>query len=495
MTGVTKLKTLLLASLSAVALASCGGGGADNVASPGEGAFPPGSGGGTGGGGGTTNPPPGQAAADCPTGLANIGTVANGTLRACQLPQTITGNLVLANRAGTIYAISGRVDVGQDRGADPNAPIAGAQQGILTIEPGVRLYGSGGLDYINVQRGSQIFAEGTATNPIIFTSRSNIEGSSGADLIGQWGGIVISGRAPIAACPAGATPPNINCVATFEGGVSLYGGNSPTDNSGRLRYVQVRYPGFEVQPNRELNGISLLGVGSGTTIEYVQVHNSSDDGIEFFGGTVNLKRIVVTGADDDSLDTDEGYRGGVQYLIVRQRANGGDRAFEQSSAGVQASLNSQPKFANFTVIGSGRTGAGDLQVLNTGTGGRFINGILTSANTATACIDVDTASTVAAAPRWDSVVLSCSVSFRNDSDVNGAETQALFAAGANNNASFTNTLTSGFVNGASEAAVTATDPKAIYSFFDSTNYIGAVRDANDTWWQGWTCGLTSGSSC
>lgn len=493
MTRVTQLKTLLLASLSAVALASCGGGGADNVASPGEGAFPPGSGGGTGGG--TTEPPPGQAAADCPTGFANVGTVANGTLRACQLPQTITGNLVVPLRAGTVYAISGRVDVGQDRGADPNAPIAGAQQGILTIEAGVRLYGSGGLDYINVQRGSQIFAEGTATSPIIFTSRSNLEGNAGADLIGQWGGIVIAGRAPIASCPSGTTPPNINCVATFEGGVSLYGGNSPTDNSGRIRYVQVRYPGFEVQPNRELNGISFLGVGSGTVVDHVQVHNSSDDGMEFFGGTVQLKHIVITGADDDSIDTDEGWRGGIQFLIARQRANGGDRVFEQSSAGVQASLNSRPVIANFTAIGSGRTGAGDVQVLNTGTGGRFVNGVLVSANPSTACVDVDTASTVAAALRWDSVVLSCAVNFRNDSDVNGADTAALFGAGTNNNASFTNTLAGGFVNGANENAVTAFNAATLGAFYTTTTYVGAVRDAADTWWQGWTCGLASGSSC
>ncbi|MCR5881101.1 TonB-dependent receptor plug domain-containing protein [Phenylobacterium sp. J367] len=290
------------------------------------------------------------------------------------------------------------MDVGQDRGADPNNPIAGAQAGILTIEPGVRLYGSGGLDYINVQRGSQIFAEGTATNPIIFTSRSNVDGNSGADLIGQWGGIVIAGRAPIASCPAGTTPPNINCVATFEGGISLYGGNSPTDNSGRLRYIQVRYPGFEVQPNRELNGITFLGVGSATVVENIQVHNSSDDGMEFFGGTVRLKRIIITGADDDSIDTDEGWQGGIQFLIARQRANGGDRVFEQSSVGVQTALPSRPVIANYTAIGSTRTGAGDIQILNTGTSGRFVNGIHVSANTATACIDVDTPSTVAAAP-------------------------------------------------------------------------------------------------
>jgi hypothetical protein len=258
--------------------------------------------------------------------------------------------------------------------------------------------------------------------------------------------------------------------------------------------VQIRYPGFEVQPNRELNGLTLLGVGSATTIEFLQVHNSSDDGIEFFGGTVNAKRVVITGADDDSIDTDEGWRGGIQYLIARQRANGGDRVFEMSSVGVQASLNSQPKIANYTAIGSTRTGAGDIQVLNTGTGGRFINGIHASANTSTACLDVDTASTVAAAPRWDAVVLACTTPFRNDTDIDAAATAALFNAGTNTSSNFTASL-NGFVNGPNEAGRTAVDPKAIYAFFDTTNYIGAVRDANDTWWSGWTCGLAANSSC
>lgn len=491
MTG-TNFRKLLITSLSALALASCGGGGADNVASPGEGAFPPSNGGGNNGG---NNPPPGTPAADCPAGFSNVGTVANGTLRNCQLPSQIVGNLVVPLRAGTVYSISGRTDVGIDRGADPNAPLAGSQQGILTIEPGVRIFGSAGLDYINVVRGSQIFAEGTAANPIIFTSRANIEGQSGEDQIGQWGGIVIAGRAPIAACPSGVTPPNIACVATFEGGVSLYGGNTPTDNSGRLRYVQIRYPGFSIAPNRELNGLTLLGVGSSTVIDHIQVHNGSDDGIEFFGGTANLSHVVITGADDDSLDTDEGYRGGVQFLIIRQRANGGDRAFEMSSAGVQTALASRPQFANFTVIGSGRTGAGDLQVLNTGTGGRFVNGVLTSANTATACIDVDDASTQAEAPRWDSVVLACSIPFRNDSGVDAAAVQTLFNAGTNNVANHTSSLTGGFINGANEAGRTAFNASTINPFFQNVSYVGAVRDANDTWWQGWTCGLTSGSTC
>jgi hypothetical protein len=172
MTGF-RLTTLLALSASALALAACG---SAEVASPGEGDF-----GGGGGGtnpGGPTTPPPGTPAADCPTGFANVGLIANNTLRVCQLPQQINGALTVPLRAGTIYSISGRTSVGTDRGIDPAAPTAGSEQGILTIEAGVRIFASGGSDYLLVNRGSQLFAEGTATNPIVFTSRQNVEGTT-----------------------------------------------------------------------------------------------------------------------------------------------------------------------------------------------------------------------------------------------------------------------------------------------------------------------------
>lgn len=183
-----RLKSLLAVAASALALSACG---SSEVASPGEGDF---------GNGGTTPPPTtgtpgtGQAAADCPTGLANVGTVANGTLRNCQLPQQVTGNLTLSVRAGTIYSISGAVNVGVDRGLDPTSTTG--SQGILTIDPGVRVFASSGGDALIINRGSQIYAEGTATNPIIFTSRQNIEGQTTESSQGQWGGIIMAGRAP-----------------------------------------------------------------------------------------------------------------------------------------------------------------------------------------------------------------------------------------------------------------------------------------------------------
>jgi hypothetical protein len=105
----------------------------------------------------------------------------------------------------------------------------------------------------------------------------------------------------------------VTCTGTVEGTSAFYGGNTPADNSGRLRYIQIKYSGFEISTGNELQGLTLGGVGSGTTIDHIQVYNSSDDGIEIFGGNANLRHIVINGADDDGLDTDTGWRGGAQF--------------------------------------------------------------------------------------------------------------------------------------------------------------------------------------
>lgn len=489
MTALKTLKTLSAVLLSVVALQACD----SEVASPGEGAFAPGAstGGGSGTGGGAGGGAGGgTAAADCPTGFTNVGIVAGGTLRACQLPAKITGNFVVPRRTGTVYAISGRVDVGEDRGGNATAPTAAAA-GVLTIEPGVRLYGSAGLDYVVVNRGSQIFADGTSSQPIIFTSRQSIEGTTGADSMGQWGGLVILGRAPTSNCSApGATPGSATCEAQVEGTSAFFGGNDPADNSGVLRYVRVMHSGFQILPNNELNGITFAGVGNRTLVDYVQVHNSSDDGIEWFGGTVNAKHLVLTGNDDDSLDTDTGFSGTMQFVIVAQRANGGDRIIEASSAGTAP--RSAPKISNFTFISRAVSGAGDAIILNTSTGYNLSNGIVVAPGNAVACLDIDDATTTAT---FNSVRLACGMPFRDDTNVNAAAAAAIFNAGANNSSTHAASLTNTFINGAAEAAVPAFDATAVSAAFTRTTYIGAVRDAADTWYKGWTCGLPGEPSC
>jgi hypothetical protein len=503
-----RLTKVLLAGAAVMALAACG---QAQVASPGEGNF--GTGGGTGGGTGPTTPAPGTPAADCPTGLANVGLVANGTLRNCQLPSTITGSLTLPLRAGTIYSFSGATNVGIDRGIDPSS-TAGTQ-GILTIEPGVRIFASGGSDYLIVNRGSQLFAEGTATQPIVFTSRQSVEGQNNDFSQGQWGGVIVAGRAPQANCALSNTPGATTCTGFVEGTSAFYGGNTPTDNSGRIRYVQINYSGFVISPNNELQGLTLAGVGSGTTVEYVQVHNSADDGIEIFGGNVNLRYLVLTGSDDDNFDTDTGWRGAAQFGIAVQRtthvktSDGRGAGFEFSSAPAATPLASryisQPKISNWTIVG--RSTSLDIHTgmhFDTGSDATILNTVVTNqAPSSSACLAIADADTNTVGVVFQSVFMSCSVPYR---PANVTFSQAAFTAGTNNTANGTSTLTAPagatltgtdlrFINGANENAVTPANAAAVDPFFQNVPYIGAVRNAADTWYLGWTCGLQAGSLC
>jgi hypothetical protein len=489
---MAKLRTLLLLT-SVISLAACG---PDDVASPGEGGF---SGNPGGGNGGTPPPPPppppNTPASACPAGTTDRGVVANR--RNCEISGTITGQRLVQNLPGVVYSLAGRVQVGTDCGGDPNAPITGCQTGQLTIDAGTTIFGSGGLDFLIVNRGSQIFAEGTQNNPIVFTSRQNIEGTATDNSIGQFGGLVVLGRAPIQRCNQPNVPGgSVTCQSQVEGTTGLYGGATANDNSGRIRYVQVRYPGFEVSAGNELNGITLAGVGSGTTLEYVQVHNSSDDGIEWFGGTVNGRYLVITGADDDSLDTDFGYKGANQFVIVNQRSTGGDRIVEADTPGNGNSTpRSFPKFSNVTAI-SRRTP--DALLLRGGTDLLLANSVVTGPGN---CLDIDEAVTMQAAgagpdeqgpPIFRSVFFSCANPFRDEADVSAADIATIFN-GNNNVANGTSTLSSIFVNGANENAVTSTNVASFSSFFLNAGYVGAVRNTNDIWFTGWTCGLGFGT--
>src|SRR5690606_36078502 len=148
------------------------------------------------------------------------------------------------------------------------------------------------------------------------------------------------GRAPITDCAAaGATPGTVQSERQTEGAVdpALFGGATPDDNSGTLRFVQIRYSGYVLSGNSELQSLTLGGVGTGMQISHIQSHNSSDDGFENFGGTVDLRHFVITGADDDSIDADTGYRGTIQHLIAVQKESGAaDSMIELDSPGANA---------------------------------------------------------------------------------------------------------------------------------------------------------------
>lgn len=258
---------------------------------------------------------------------------------------TISANRTLT--ANKKYLLKGFVNV--------NTPA------VLTIEPGTLIYGdqeTKGALIIN--RGAKINANGTAQRPIVFTSQKPI----GERAAGDWGGIIIAGRATLN-IPGG--------VATLEGGTNTQygGGTTPddNDNSGVLRYVRVEFSGIPFQPNNEINGITLGAVGRGTVIEYVQVTYNGDDAWEWFGGTVNAKYIISAYTVDDDFDTDNGFSGNIQYaLSVRhpQIADvSGSNGFE-SDNDATGSLNNPrtaATFSNVTLIGPKATSTTEINSL------------------------------------------------------------------------------------------------------------------------------------
>ena len=144
------------------------------------------------------------------------------------------------------------------------------------------------------------------------------------------------------------------CEANGEGNSGLYGGNNHEDSSGVLRYVRVEWAGFPVTGTDELNGIAFQGVGAGTVVDYIQVHYNNDDGVEFFGGTVNVKHVYLTGNKDDSMDWASGWRGKAQFILVHQAADEGNNGIEASN--LESPMNGEPRsnpiLANLTLIGS-----------------------------------------------------------------------------------------------------------------------------------------------
>lgn len=442
----------------------------------------------------------------CPDGTTDNGATLNGQ-KVCVVSGVLNSSVRLTR--GNLYELDGRVDVGVDMGADGTA--ANGVSATLTIESGVTLFGNTGQDYLVVNRGSDIRALGSASNPIVFTSEADLRGTQPdpAQADGEWGGIVILGSAPQNRCLSGSAYGTDTCQQRIEGVSSpdaLYGGDDLNDSSGVLRYVQVKYAGFELTPDNELNGIAFGGVGDGTTVEYIQVHNNADDGVEFFGGTVNAKYLVLTGNNDESIDTDNGYQGAIQYVIVNQINGRGDNITEQSSvtAATGSGFESDPKIANFTFLG---TDGDQVFRSNTGSIGRLLNGVIVYED---ACFawdadagDGDDTSFggVGVDPSFSSVQADCGTNGAGLTDSSPETQAAVDAAAAAPNSTFNtslpvvNTLISTFINGSTEAAATATDLTAVDPFFDNTTYIGAVENANDTWWQGWTCGLPNGDAC
>jgi hypothetical protein len=236
----------------------------------------------------------------------------------------------------------------------------------LTIPAGMTIeaLASGADVYVAISQGAKIIANGTSDNPIVFTS----DASSPA--AGDWGGLILLGKAPINSVTGTAT-------ATSEIASLPYGGQTSNDNSGSLNYVRVEYSGGAADGQSENNGFSFYGVGSGTVVNYIQAYAGKDDGIEFFGGTVNASFISVINAEDDSVDWTEGFSGTLTNVYISNRTTD-DKAIEADGYNTDFSnatgVFSKPTVTNLTIVGQGTTaGHAEAVRLRAGTQGIFNN--------------------------------------------------------------------------------------------------------------------------
>jgi len=238
----------------------------------------------------------------------------------------------------------------------------------LTIEAGARIRALPGSALI-ITRGGKLFSRGQPDKPVVFTSAQ----PTGARRAGDWGGVVLLGNALVNR--AGATIEGLP-----EGDQrGAFGGTDDHSSCGVLEYTRIEFAGHELSRDNELNGLTLGGCGDGTIVRHVQVHRGLDDGIEVFGGSVDLKHILITGAGDDSLDWDMGWRGRVQFLVIQQYANSGDNGFEgdNSKSSPNALPRSAPTLYNVTLVSPrSREKFHRAMTIRHGSGGHFHNFIV-----------------------------------------------------------------------------------------------------------------------
>ena len=240
----------------------------------------------------------------------------------------------------------------------------------LVIPAGTQILATGGTAaYIAVAQGGQLFVNGTASNPVVMTSGLTTKAA------GDWGGLVICGRAPINTVSGGTS------TAQSEVADLTYGGAIANDNSGSIRYLRVEYAGAACSAVKECNGVSLFGVGSGTIFEYVETYHGADDGFEFFGGTVNTKGLVSFGNEDDAFDWTEGWNGTNTDWYGKSAFGKGNRGIEADNYefGFANTPIANPSITNLSLVGPGSTVSSttypenDALKLRRGTKGIFAN--------------------------------------------------------------------------------------------------------------------------
>lgn len=305
----------------------------------------------------------------------------------------VTGNTVVAGNitsnttwtADKIYELQGKVVV-----------KSGAT---LTIEPGTIIKAQEGADVnataLIIERGGNIMAEGTAAKPIIFTSVLDniaIGQMAGTNLsegdAGKWGGLLVLGNAPVSAAN-GDTQGQIEGIPATES-YGAFGGSDAADNSGVLRYISIRHSGALIGAGNEINGLTLGGVGSGTVVDHIEVMSNLDDGIEIFGGTVNVSNVLIAFQQDDAIDVDMNWSGTLDnFYTINNAGTGSDEALEID--GPEGTTNTTGMFTiqNGTcIVYGGASANGDFKAKAQGTVNNVVFGtakIRASFDEANAC--------------------------------------------------------------------------------------------------------------
>lgn len=447
---------------------------------------------------------------DGQTIVQNGGGSGTGTTENLILSGKITQNLTL--KANNTYKLRGIVFV--TNGAT------------LTIEPGTKIVGeadkNGGLV---IARGAKIMAEGTASNPIIFTSEKPTPKR------GDWAGVILLGNAPTNASYNGAAGVGqIEGVPTGDIADQLYGGTNAADNSGILKYVRIEYAGYAFLPDKEINGLTFGGVGNGTTVDYVQVSYANDDSFEWFGGTVNCSHLIAYKGLDDDFDTDNGFSGKVQFgIAVRdpQIADvSGSNGFESDNDANGSSITPQTgaTFSNMTIIGpiqSTATGTNASSInplfqhgaqIRRNSSMSLFNSVIMGYPLAGLFIDATKGTPT------DNNLQSGMLAFENNI-IAGCTVPLKYGASTSAPTGFTdaamltwfNAKGNSIVSLGSDAKITApwapagttpnftpasgsplltggvfTHAKLTSGFFTAVTYRGAVKDGSDTWYAGWT---------
>ena len=377
----------------------------------------------------------------------------------------------LPNNGAHIFEAS--LFVGETYNTDAALTSAGITQGgdgpTLTIAPGATLAFESSADFMVINRGAQIMAVGTSTAPITITSVSDVFGTVGPEDVSQWGGMVINGFGVTNKCAytgtvAGGDLATTDCHVDSEGAAgvdeSQYGGANNADSSGRLEYVIVKHTGAQVANGDELNGITFSGVGSGTIVNNIEAYSTFDDGIELFGGAVNINNYVAVYVRDDSIDIDEGYSGTITNALVIQSATDGNNCIESDGIGsfddlmpaeieaiINQGINSRPTINNLTCVISPNGAA--TATHDPGAGWRFREGIFptinnsmiigsfaandTTSSSDNYCLRIDNRSRQAALDgdlQLNNIIFACAEA-RND-DFGGGVTEVTFAQGVGN---------------------------------------------------------------